>query len=129
MLGEPHLAVQKDTLVGRLDIGPVNVAVASMGFKHSTTTVSLEAFEQPMFTLKVIPHVDCTPRVLQLVATSLSDVKIHGAWEGPPALEVFSHAMNQNDLPVREVVSAVHVIADSTLGEGDVIKDYLAVKH
>jgi acetoacetate decarboxylase len=97
-----------------------------MGYKHQKTQISLEMFSQPSFTLKVIPHVDCSPRVLQLVQMQLSNVAIQGAWIGPPALSIRSHAMARDELPIIDVVSAVHVIADSTLGPAMVIKDYLS---
>lgn len=68
---------------------------------------------------------DCTPRICQLVQFSLVDVKIHGAWEGPPALSVSSHAFCMDVLPVMDVLSATHIVADSTLAPGRVVKDYL----
>jgi acetoacetate decarboxylase len=39
---------------------------------------------------------------------------------------LFNHALAPvADLPVREVVSAVHVLTDLTLGLGEVVHDYL----
>ena len=50
-----------------------------------------------------------------------------GAWEGPAALELFHHALAPvASLPVREVLGAMHYIADLTLGLGTVVYDYLA---
>jgi acetoacetate decarboxylase len=73
------------------------------------------------------PHVDCTPRICELVRYYMEDVKLKGAWSGPAALQLISHAMcDVARLPVREVVSASHYIADLTLGLGEVIHDYLA---
>jgi acetoacetate decarboxylase len=50
-----------------------------------------------------------------------------GAWSGPAALQLFEHAMcDVERLPVREVVSACHYIADLALGLGEVVFDDLS---
>ena len=55
------------------------------------------------------------------------DVTLKGAWEGPAGLELHQHALAPvADLPVLEVVSAVHLLTDLTLGLGEVVHDYLA---
>jgi len=51
---------------------------------------------------------------------------IKGAWTGPAALHLSPHALAPvAELPVREVVSAIHILADLTLGLGKVVHDYL----
>lgn len=127
-LADPKLRVERDCLVGTLNVASVNVAVGTCGFKHATADVKQvkEMLKVPQFTLKVIPHVDCSPRVLQLVQYSLQDVTVKGAWCGPGALTVHAHAMaDVSRFPVREVISAHHIVADSILGLGKVVKDYL----
>ncbi len=50
-----------------------------------------------------------------------------GAWIGPASLGLWSHALAPvAELPVLEVVSAMHIVADLTLGLGKVAHDYLA---
>lgn len=62
-----------------------------------------------------------------LTITYRTDPDRLGAWTGPAALELFPHALAPlADLPVRSVVSAVHLVADLTLGLGKVVHDYLA---
>jgi acetoacetate decarboxylase len=57
----------------------------------------------------------------------LEDIQIKGAWTGPAALSLNAHALAPvAELPVLEVVSAVHILADLTLGLGEVVHDYLA---
>jgi acetoacetate decarboxylase len=52
---------------------------------------------------------------------------LKGAWSGPAALDLHAHALAPvADLPVVEVVSALHLIADLTLGLGKVVHNYLA---
>jgi acetoacetate decarboxylase len=122
-LAEPKLHAEKDTLVGTLDYGRICVANGTMGYKH------LKGMLEPSYLLKIIPHVDCTPRICELVRYCLTDVTVKGAWEGPAGLELFDHALAPvAELPVMEVVSATHILADLTLGLGEVIHDYLAVK-
>ena len=49
-----------------------------------------------------------------------------GAWTGPGALCLAPHALAPvAELPVREIVSAIHIVADLTLGLGRVVHDYL----
>jgi len=126
---EPRLRVEKDALVGTLDIGSVQVASATMGYKHRAidTAKVLQSLQAPTFLLKIIPHVDCTPRICELVEYHLEDITVKGAWEGPAGLELHDHALAPlTQLPVREVISATHILTDLTLGLGRVVHDYLA---
>jgi acetoacetate decarboxylase len=55
------------------------------------------------------------------------DVDMKGAWTGPASLELAHHALAPvAELPVLEIVEARHIIADLTLGMGEVVYDYLA---
>ena len=58
-----------DTLVGTLDYGPVRIATGTMGYKHAPADhgAVLAALGEPNFLLKIIPHVDGTPRICELV--------------------------------------------------------------
>ncbi|MGH7066633.1 MAG: acetoacetate decarboxylase [Acetobacteraceae bacterium] len=128
-LARPHLHKEIDTLVGTLDYGPVRVATGTMGYKHHVADHAAVAasLAQPNWLLKIIPHVDGTARICELVEYYLGDVTLKGAWTAPAALELFPHALAPvADLPVRSVVSAVHLVADLTLGLGQVVHDYLA---
>jgi acetoacetate decarboxylase len=128
-LASPKLDYETDTLVGTLDYGKVRVATATMGFKHRAVDPAqvLAGIAQPNFLLKIIPHVDGTARICELVRYYMTDVTLHGAWAGPAALELHPHALAPvADLPVLEVVSALHFIADMTLALGTVEHDYLA---
>jgi acetoacetate decarboxylase len=128
-LATPRLEVQRDTLVGTLDYGPVRVATGTMGYKHHTLSeeTHLPLLEEPGFLLKIIPHVDGTPRICELVRFFRRDIVVKGAWTGPCALELHPHALaGVASLPVREVVSGLHIIADFTLDLGEVVHDYLS---
>ncbi len=128
-LASPNLKVEKDTLVGTLKMGDVLLAVGTMGYKYKELDKAAvrAAFEAPNFLLKIIPHVDGRPRILELVRYRLEDLVIKGAWSGPGALELHQHALAPlAELPVQEVISAIHVMTDLTLPYGQVVHDYLA---
>jgi acetoacetate decarboxylase len=105
-LASPALGVEKDTM---LEPKPVR-----------------EALMAPSYLLKIIPHVDGTPRICELVRYYLEDVVVKGAWTGPAALELAHHALAPvAQLPVLEIISGTHILSDLTLGLGTVVFDYL----
>ncbi len=127
-LASPSLKAEIDTIVGTLDYGPVRVATGTMGYKYRKADLAAvqASLEAPNFLLKIIPHVDGTPRICELVEYRLQDIDLKGAWTGPGALDLHAHALAPvAELPVHEVMSATHIIADLTLGLGKVIHDYL----
>ncbi len=127
-LAKPSLHAEIDTLVGTLDYGPVRVATGTMGYKHREADLAVvkASLLTPNFLLKIIPHVDGTPRICELVEYYLEDVTVKGAWTGPGALSLMPHALAPvAELPVLEVMSAIHILCDLTLGLGKVVHDYL----
>lgn len=127
-LASPSLAVDRDTLVGVLKYGTIPVAVATMGYKHRALSADriLASLSAPNYLLKIIPHVDGSPHICELVRYYSEDITVKGAWEGPVALELFHHALAPvAQPPVLEVLSGVHILTDLTLGLGTVIHDHL----
>ncbi|MGZ5803158.1 MAG: acetoacetate decarboxylase [Xanthobacteraceae bacterium] len=128
-LAKPTLRAESDTLLGTLDYGPVRIATGTMGYKHKSADHAgiMASLTAPNFLLKIIPHVDGTPRICELVEYALLDINLKGAWSGPAALTLSGHALAPlTDLPVLEIVSGTHIMADITLGLGKVVHDYLA---
>jgi acetoacetate decarboxylase len=128
-LAKPVVAHENETLVCTLHFGSVLCASATMGYKHREIDREpiRQSLARPNFMVKIIPHVDCTPRICELVRYYCEDVTVKGAWSGPAALQLFDHALcDVARLPVREVLSATHFITDLTLGLGEVVHDYLA---
>jgi len=126
---QPSLGVEKDVLLGALDYGSRRIATGTMGYKHVALDPAavLKSMSVPNYLLKIIPHVDGAPRILELVDYRLEDVTVKGAWTGPAALQLAPHALAPvADLPVLKVISATHILADLTLGLGTVVFDYLA---
>jgi acetoacetate decarboxylase len=127
-LAEPKIVHEADTIVCTLNYGSVVCAVGTMGYKHKIIPPEplLKSLVAPSFMIKIIPHVDGTLRICELVKYFLEDIQLKGAWSGPAALELFDHvACDVARLPVREIVGATHFKADLTLGLGTVVHDYM----
>jgi acetoacetate decarboxylase len=128
-LATPLISHEGDVVRCTLKYGSALCVNASVGYKHhiadqAAIAASLDA---PNFLLKIMPHVDGTPRICELVRYKMTDIVMKGAWNSPAALELRPHvACDVARLPVREIVSAVHFKADLTLALGEVVFDYLA---
>lgn len=127
-LAEPQLKVEKEVLVGTLEHGCCRVATATMGYKYKELDKNkiLKAMQGPNYLLKIIPHVDGSMRICELVEYKLKDMIIKGAWSGPGMLELAHHAIvSVAALPVRKIISAEHFLTDLTLPYGKVVYDYM----
>jgi acetoacetate decarboxylase len=117
-------------VIGTLDYAGERVATGTMAYKHDEVRdkgAVLAAMTRQQINLKLIPHVDGSPAICQLVGYELTDITLKGAWTSPARLHLVPHANAPvADLPVREVVSGTHYIADLTLPFGRVLHDYLA---
>jgi acetoacetate decarboxylase len=128
-LARPKLSNESEVLVGTLHFGSILCAAGSMGYKHKELDPApiLQELSEPNYLLKIIPHVDGSPRICELVRYRWQDVHVKGTWGGPAALQLFAHALgNVARLPVLDVLSGTHFAADVTLGDGEVVHDYLA---
>jgi acetoacetate decarboxylase len=132
-LGSPNLCVEADTLVGTLDYGSLRVAVATMGYKY--VAMDLERAREeicvPTFMVKILPNYLSRrgerPRICELVRTQIDTITVKGAWTSPARLQLFEHVNAPlADLPVREIVSASHIITDLVLPLSEMVHDYLA---
>ncbi len=137
-LADVSLQVNRDTLAGRLEYAGQAVAFASMAYKHENvicgSNASLECDPAPLVqklaktqvNLKLIPDVDGSLAIAQLVAYNLADIHIHGGWHSPARLHLIPHVNAPvADLPVRKVLGGTHFVADLTLPYGRVLYDYL----
>src|SRR4029077_19420033 len=101
---------------------------ATMGYKHQVLDADAAKTEiaVPTFMLKLFPGYDRKPRICELVRIQLTDITVRGAWRGPARLQLFEHVLAPlADLPVREIISATHILTDLTLSPATVIYDYL----
>jgi acetoacetate decarboxylase len=128
VMAAPKLYVDNDVLVGTIDYGTLRVATATMGYKHyELDKREAEAeIRTPTFMLKTIPGYDGTPRVQELVRTEITDVTVKAAYTAPARLQFFEHVLAPlADLPVREIVSASHILTDLALAPVKPVFDYL----
>ena len=65
----------------------------------------------PSRTLGIIPHVDGSPRICELVEYYMEDIQVKGAWTGPAALSLTPHVLAR---PTRDIDCIVH-LTDSLL--------------
>jgi acetoacetate decarboxylase len=124
----PKVEHEGDVIVGKLHYGSVLCATMTMGFKHRALDPAsvLASLKKPNYLIKIIPHVDATTRICELVRYHLQDITVKEAWSSPADLQLFNHVVaDVAKLPVLEVLSAVHFVADLTLGLGEVVHDYL----
>ena len=129
--GVPRLKVTKDTLTGTLHYDDERVAMGTMVYKHRSLENRLDEVADGIrklnVNLKLVPDVDGTAKVAQLVGYNLEDVHVHGAWEGEARLHLIPHVnCRVADLPVRRVVGGRHQVVDFVLPFGRVLHDYLA---
>jgi len=127
-LAKPTLQVIDETLVGQLCYEDYAVAYATMGYKYNSLDTKLihQSLLAPNYLLKIIPNVDGSVRICELVEYYLEEVTVKGAWSGPAAIQLLQHAMAPvAALPVHKVISGAHILTDLTLPYGKIIFDYL----
>ncbi len=141
-LADVSLKVNRDTLAGRLDYAGQPVALASMAYKHENVVCGhtradgggmmcdpaplAAKLAKTQVNLKLIPDVDGSLAIAQLVAYELTDIHIKGGWHSPARLHLIPHVNAPvADLPVRKVLGGSHFVADLTLPYGRVLYDYL----
>jgi acetoacetate decarboxylase len=135
----PKLEVVQDTLTGTLQYAGVQVAVGTMGYKHHhllydldgrkacSSTSIVEKMSKTQVNLKLIPDVDGSLAIAQLVGYNLADIQVQGAWSGPALLHLVPHVNAPvADLPVRRVRGGLHFISNLTLPYGRILHDYKA---
>jgi acetoacetate decarboxylase len=64
-LASPRISHESQTVVCTLNYGSVLCVSATMGYKHHELDPAplLKSLARPNFMIKIIPHVDCTPRM------------------------------------------------------------------
>jgi len=137
--GEPKLAIEHDTLTGTLSYAGIMVAIGTMSYKHQhllydvkgrkacSSASIVDKMSKTQVNLKLIPDVDGSLAIAQLVAYELTDIQVKGGWSGPARLHLVPHVNAPvADLPVRRATGGLHFIADLTLPYGRVLHDYRA---
>lgn len=138
-LGNPKLFVNQDTLTGKLEYAGSLVALGTMAYKHVNLICPdkgdtqncdpselIQTLQKTNVNLKIIPDVDGSLKIAQLVAYNMENISIKWAWEGPARLSLTPHVNAPvADHPVYQIKKGIHLIADLTLPYGRVLHDYL----
>jgi acetoacetate decarboxylase len=68
-LASPKIRHEGEVIVGTLHYGSQLCALGTMGYKHKQLDSALivDSMAAPNFLIKIIPHVDASPRILELV--------------------------------------------------------------
>jgi acetoacetate decarboxylase len=127
---DPKLEIVHDTLTGTLVYAGQLVAMGTMAYKHEPHVrdidKTIQALNKMQCNLKLIPDVDGSLKIAQIVAYNLTEVAVKGSWTGPARLHLVPHVNAPvADLPVKKIVGGRHFIADLTLPWGRVLHDYL----
>ncbi len=127
--GIAELKTSSDTLTGVLTYAGQRTASGTMVYKHGgpKDLGEIEALlKRTQVTLKLIPDIDGSAAIAQLVGITFENIVVKGAWTGPARLELIP-AVNcpLADLPVLEQKSGLHLVTDMTLPYGRVLHDYL----
>ena len=132
------LGILHDTQTGILEYGGQVVAKGTMSYKHinllrddekhysKDVQGMIEKMSKTQVNLKLIPHVDGSLAIAQLVAYNMTDISLKGAWKGDARLHLVPHVnAPAADLAVKKVIGGSHMISDMTLPYGRVLFDYL----
>lgn len=128
---KPKLEVIQDTLTGTLEYAGSPVAVGTMTYKHEVYArdpqKTVAALSKMQVNLKLIPDVDGSLALAELVAYELTEITVKGSWAGQARLHLIPHVNAPvADLPIRSIIGGRHFVTDLTLPYGRVLIDYLA---
>lgn len=133
----PRLLSMTDELAGVIEYGEHAVAIGTMGYgnqyglhasrdyQRSSQDEIATQMSKTHVNLKIIPDVDGSPALAQLVAYQFANIAVRDAWSGPARLNFTRHpSVPVAELPVKSVLGGVHFVADLTLPLGRVLHDY-----
>jgi acetoacetate decarboxylase len=118
----PKLRIVHDTLTGTLE----NLISSSEARHKADVEEIIKKITKTQVNLKLIPDVDGSLVIAQLVAYNVEEVALKGAWKGQARLHLVPHVNAPvADLPVKKMIGGTHFITDLTLPYGRVLHDYL----
>jgi acetoacetate decarboxylase len=128
-MAKPSFYIDSDTIVAKLAYGTIDVAVATMGYKHVKMPVedAKKEISTPQFMLKIIRDYKRQPLVLEMIRTKTTKFEVLEAWKSPARLQLFEHvAAPLADLPVKRIVNTSHIITTNlVLGGSEPVFNYL----
>jgi acetoacetate decarboxylase len=123
------LQVRGDLVVGTVSANGIDVLTGTLPYKQRPASLDELRSRVDMVTninLKIVPNMDGTIAIRQLVARDLENVRVLECWSGPGTVELRPNAAAPlYRLPVREFLDGYHWRAEFELVGGRVLHDYL----
>lgn len=127
-IGRVGLTTRDGVTTGTVERGGIQLVQASVALTSLVDASALAGGSLDYINLKLIPSVKtgAPPEVRQLTKCAMSNFVAKQVYRGAATITFgASPADRFNVFPVREVVDAFYFNADFTLGDGDVVYDYL----
>ncbi len=124
------LETRGDLVVGTVFANGIEVLTGTLPYKQRPGSFDELRSRVDMVTninLKLIPNMDGTIAIRQLVARNLENIRVIECWSGPGTVEIRPNAaVPMYRLPVLEFLDGYHWRAEFDLVGGCVLHDYLA---
>jgi len=127
-IGRVSLADSDGVSVSRVERGGLELIRGAVEIGPLVPPATLLGASMDFINLKLIPSVKngAPPEVMQLTKTALSNFAPTQVYRGRGTLSFGSSPVDRLDqFPVREMVDAFYYHSDFTLGDGEVVHDYL----
>jgi acetoacetate decarboxylase len=125
-----NLQTRVDLVVGTVVVNEIDILTGTLPYKQRMGSLESLRSRVDMVTninLKVIPNIDGTIAVRQLVARELMHVRVLECWTGQGTVEIRPNAgAPLYRLPVLEFLEGYHWRAEFDLVGGRIVHDYLA---
>ena len=127
-IGQPMIAVRKDTIVSKLIYGEEEVIMGTMTYHHKTWSAeeAIEFLKVPLVNIKFIPGAEQDKvDIARLTMYHNEEIIIHSAYRGHASIELTPHVnAPMADLPVKDILEGFTINADMKMSVAKVIHDY-----
>jgi acetoacetate decarboxylase len=127
-IGRVALAVSDGVVTSTVERGGIELVRAAVEIGPLVAPEALADAGMDFVNLKLVPSVKngARPEVAQLIKTSLSNFTAKRVYRGAATVSFGASPTDRFDqFPVREIVDAFYYSSDFTLGDGEVVHDYL----
>ncbi|HZZ47259.1 MAG TPA: acetoacetate decarboxylase family protein [Pseudonocardia sp.] len=128
-IGHIELAVRDGVVTTTVRRGGIELVRGAVEVGPLVSPDALAGASMDFVNLKLVPSVTNgkPPEVAQLIKTSLSDFTAKRVYRGAATLSFGASPTDRfNQFPVQEIVDAFYYNSDFTLGDGEVVHNYLA---
>lgn len=125
--GRVELCDRDGVLTGSVERGGLTLVRGAMQIGELSDPGAVKGSAEYV-NLKLVPSVKngAAPEIMQLTSTTLGNLQLKQVYKGRATLEFgASPADRLHEIPVQEVMDAYYYNADFTLGDGEVVHDFL----